>query len=770
MEKETECSLKESPIILHYHKSELFVVPSVHYHHIFAKAVHKICDDKETQPEAIAVELGPKTTKSAEKALTELGVSPKNNKKLPIMIGLTRPNQMIHVAFKQKAVSLQKKTGKDLSEIDPDILKSELGYSGYDVLCFSPTDSIIEAMRCAIEKEFPLYGIDLDDMAVGFHKSIQIEDPTVRLADLNKYITRNAPCAAKQRDREIDARREIVMAARLKTLLGMYQKVLFICGLGHWVKIKKLMENPKIQPAFFPESHEENPDVKKAVIHPLVAVKCMGLMPLMGEAYERARNWDHKNSRTGKHAFKLDPYLILNQALKKTYKKHFRIKGPAGLNSKKSNDFFSIAGFEEYLKNLTLINLRKIPDIFLIIQSARGFMSREFVNTAAKELMDIDWATPDKFPDYSLVMPSQYSKSKSFIYRIIPDGSLLSDEVKIPYEWKTKEGKYVLESHQSYVHTWIPWENLISGLSLDAINKAIHNNREIKTEVYQGGSLMEGIDVKATLRSFSEGKEKIYIKNSIRKKQQTASLNRDGFPVAWILNPKNESKGNWAVLFEPFSTMEKYISDHSRFNYIKKEEGHKMVSFIGYGDTHKRDHVTALDPRIRLDLYRGLLLFHPICWTRQQFAQWFEVEGYKRSPICRANGLHSLFGSDLKDKYYQRHDIRINEYNWSTALILMAIPFADRTVTVVAPDDYTFEPVVLKKAKKFGVDLWRCSLNEFSKDRKKRMSINYMLPILRLDPKCVYPKNYEKAIGEKLSDYEELVPLQWKNFSASNYV
>src|SRR5690348_7511913 len=117
------------PTIVTVSGSCLMAVPAVHFRVAFAERVNQLCSDPQTRPDAIAVELGPQTASAAAAFLRDLGMGPSVRKDLPCMLGLTRPNRTIRASFRPRAIQLQEITGKDLSELPPELLNEALGYS-----------------------------------------------------------------------------------------------------------------------------------------------------------------------------------------------------------------------------------------------------------------------------------------------------------------------------------------------------------------------------------------------------------------------------------------------------------------------------------------------------------------------------------------------------------------------------------------------------------------------------------------------------------------
>lgn len=770
--------MNPEPITFYYHGSQLLVVPAIHFHYVFATEVNRICYYPETRPEAIAVELGSKSVKAVKTWLQELGAGSENSKKLPIMLGLTKRNNMIRSSLKQKALQLQHETGEDLSELSPELLYHKLGFTGCGLLCISPTDSIIEAIRCAIELKLPVYGVDLEDMADSKHKATMIQDPIVAEGNLIAYIAHNAPYAAQQRDEEIDSRREIAMAARLKTLLQQYSRVVFTCGMGHWLQVKKLIVDPSINPAPNSEiADETEKDLRRVVVHPLIAINHIDLFPVLTAEYEKLRKVPYKYDKQADKWAYLNPYKLFQDLLKKACIDYFCCKAQDQLSAKHKQDLKSLCDFEGYLNNLCLVNFRRLPDLSLTLKAAKDIMSKGFVMALSKALMDISWAKPYEYPGYRFLAPSHddeftyalYDENnsqdeESFYIRTIPANSKHGVRIEIPYEWeKTQEYRLLQKEDEMTLHTWMPWDNLISGMSLRAIGHIKKERYDKKVEVFEG-SLLDGIDIKSTLRSCSRGKECVYVRDDIKNQLSHTSLHCEGFPVVWILQPGAHRHAEWTALYEDFRWMEKYVKDREQFNYIKKKRGNRMIALIGYGDLYTRTKASDINSRIRCDRYYGIVVFQPICWARSQFAYWMEYTGYKRNPFCYRNYIRELVPSDLTTFLEKKHDIRIGKFDWPTTLMLLAIPFAKDVLTVTIPDNFKIDPIVFERAKRYGVEVCASSLNSFSQKEKERLSLNYMVPITTYDPKCKYPESYEEAIGERQNDYQDLVPKSCLNF------
>ena len=102
--------------------------------------------------------------------------------------------------------------------------------------------------------------------------------------------------------------------------------------------------------------------------------------------------------------------------------------------------------------------------------------------------------------------------------------------------------------------------------------------------------------------------------------------------------------------------------------------------------------------------------------------------------------------------------VKVGDHHWTTTLILMAIPFALDTVTVVAPDGHEIEPVVFHMAERYGIKVASVPLSQFSPEEIEKLSISYMAPAFVSKPRCLFSESIEKAIGEPQDANLDLVP------------
>lgn len=765
------------PVVVRWRNSDLTVVPAKHFCHIFASEVNRICTDPATRPDAIAVELGPAITDATREWLGQLDAGRGRRGNLPVMLGLILPNRMIRASLNAKAMRLQKEYGKDLSEFPAELLYRELGFYDHLILFLSPTDSIIEAIRCALELGVPAFGVDLEETSGGIYGPAIIEDPQSSRWNLSEYLVHNLPLAEATRDPEVDLGREIAMAARLKALLLQHRRVLFTCGMAHWLKIGALLQDESIAPlSIGSDSAQSRPKFRRVVVHPLVAARHMDLFPALVKAYEKCRRPVRDAWGLPRIIPSVSASAIYLAQLKRVYRSCFACKGRTEFPGRLGADLELLPSFEGYLRGLCHLNHCQVPELYTIVQGAQETMSTDFVKALVEVFMDYPWASPKDHPDCALLLPPSNQAPDPGCAMLIDPGSgagrrvffsslpaagqdAVTDEV--PYEWQETGSSW----RHSMRYTWRPWEHLISAMTFRAIQEGIERRRRRRTMEFEG-SLLDGIDVKSTLRAFSRGDDALFVRDTQYGDAPKNANPVDGFPVVWILNPGVHKGAQWRMLHEPSVFMEGHIRDRASFRRVVESRGSQMVALFGYGFSHSVGRVPAGGQDIRADHYFGMLVFQPLCWTNRQFARWAELTRYRKNPFCGDISLNLYSPRGLRSFYRREHGIDLGSHDWATTLILMALPFTAEFLTVVTPEDYRIEGVVYEMARKSGVSVIATPLRAFTPDQISRLSTCQLVPVISVEPESLYPTAVERLIKESPDQNRHLVPREWLDFGA----
>jgi hypothetical protein len=753
----------------HLDGGALHWVPSVHFRLAFAEQVRRLCLDPATRPDAVAVELGPATAAAAADWLRELGRA--GDGTLPCMLGLLKRNRCLRASTRELAARVQALTGEDLRELSSDQLWNLFGYSSASVLYLSPTDSIVEALRCGLELGVPVYGIDLEETARAERARSLLPDPSVRPHQLDLYIEENAARAEEMRDAEIDDRRDIAMAARLKTLLGRHRRVLFACGLAHFHSIRARLGDPSLRPALLDEATSSS--FHRVVVHPVLAVGQMDLFPALAALYETRRS---SAGRAGARAFfdDINATERFGAMLVEAYRAHFQRHGAAAAElDRPLEDWEARADFERLLASLCVLNQTCVPDMFTALLAAEGTMSRRFCRTLAEALMDFAWAAPAEHPGLPMLclappepgrplraqlVDARGRRSPPFYIGSLPESSGPGVSLPVPWDWEDEPIADVPWTGNS--HTWPPCDFQCTAMSVRASQVAAASSVEPRTEVFEG-SLCDGVDIKAVLRARIRGDRRFYVRNRRRHKGRPLAEDGAPVPIVWIFRPGSDAESGYTVYSESILDARAEVLDPEALGKVVRKLGSGHVWGVAYGRRVQPDGQleAAGISEIRL---RGVLHYVLPHLDRKQGSRWAEAMGYRRSPLCP--GLVDMGDiASLMAMFAERHGVTLDEASWETSLVRLAIPYAEGSLTIVAPDRYELGPLVREEAARKHVELRVVPHSYFPRDELRSISRNYIVPRSPEPDVDKVPETVARLLGRPDAN-RRLVPPRWLYF------
>lgn len=735
--------------------SELLAVPAVHNRSVFAEVMHRASRDEATKPEAIAVELSHDTVEAVVKWFKELGIGPDSDGKLPCMLGLAKRNCRIHPRYKEAALRLQELHGRPLHEIAPEVLRRELHFAPASLLCLSPTDSIIEGIRSAVELNLPVYGIDLGEIANAERGQPMLQDPILAQDDLGEFVTRNDAICFSHRDTVVDERREQVMAARLKRLLLEHRRVLFTGGVGHWHTLRQRLADPAFPPASVATvSEREQP--QRVVVAPSMAVFQMDLLPALTAHYESARSLapDAPGRR-------LDYARICRATLAEACSKA-ETRNPELLPA-----------FCQYLTNLALLNQCRTPDLFSILTGARDVISRSFTERLGEILVTeaLDWARKEQWPDLPYLRTAHEGIS----------GSSAGLQAELERNGKIMERFYIHHRSASrspardtplpklpdpesppdtndpkrqvyYTWVWPPCETLLFGTAYAASDIVDRKIRERCPEPFTG-SLHEGVDVKATLRAVIRGEQRIQVKTRSAPAQTQIHTEGDDDPTVFIFEREAQARdGHWDTLLAGGSReIRQHVENQRRFDEITELKGHSFIACVQFctepePEARFKKHVSG-----KRYLY-GVTVFGNPSLNHLQSARWLEACDYTGCPILRFSGARHLF-----QFYRDEYKIALREDKWVTSLIRIALPFAKRRITVLLPKGQMLEPGAVREAAARRISLETVPLSRFSTKHIEIIRNQYLVRPFDVD-RMDYPDELQSLFGESPRKHLDLLP------------
>jgi len=126
------------------------------------------------------------------------------------------------------------------------VLRYELS-EGPAFLLVEPCDGIFEALRLAREHQVATSLVDRDSDAYVSHDDALPDPYAVERIGYEKYAARVSAALSRKTSPEDDLR-ESTMAFHLSRLSERYDRILFVCGLAHVVRVKDKLERPVVRP------------------------------------------------------------------------------------------------------------------------------------------------------------------------------------------------------------------------------------------------------------------------------------------------------------------------------------------------------------------------------------------------------------------------------------------------------------------------------------------------------------------------------------------
>lgn len=776
---------------IYWNESALLAIPAVHGRAVFAAWVNSVCATESTRPEAIAVELGQDAVESARSWLVELS---KKNSQLPIMLGLARPNRYLHPSKQEKAIRLQSRHGQPLHMLPPSILYEELGFSSISLLCLSPTDSIIEAIRCGIELGIPIYGIDLEEHADGERQSIIIEDPVEAEVDLSGYVQRNGIRAINGSDQWVDARRDKVMAARLKTLLKKHKKVLFTGGLAHWPSIQRLIDDPDQLPASkLPRGKKSH---TRVLVHPSLAVFQMDLFPNIATLYEQQRL---RVDYGVKEPWIINYQSILRDHLDEAYKHFLADTTDSNGAQEKLYDLEWITSFEQFISNFSAVELRKHPNLNSVVQAAESLMSTSFFVQLGESLMNhgVKWSKPEDFPHLPFLDPffekntespwgeqcarlgiptnsnvgskkkQTYLYTEPFYFSSHRHDSRENRPVQFITPWSVQEQRDSAETDDNnHCNTtrwvWPPCEFLLYGTAYQAAEIVRSNSLDRMAEPFEG-SLLDGIDTRTSMRARIRGDGSIFVKRRQTGENFIISQGQGLDPTVFIFaDPDKPAEGQWDMGTAGGYEIRDYLStpDKVEFDNLIDERGSNFVCSVYLAKDEMVPDILR-DVVMESQCIQGTVTFGNPCAHVKQSALWLGLMEFRVGPVMRSHGMDKLL-----EFYDAEHQMEIDLNDWSTSLVRLAIPYARSRVIVVAPDNFSISPEIKEEAKKHQIVIEVVPLSFFSNQRIREVQMKYS--VLAGNDGLQLTREHELLLGPKDRHLDLLPAMMRVQVSANN--
>ena len=364
-------------------------------------------------------------------------------------------------------------------------------------LLIEPTDGQVEAVRLALADNIPVHFIDRDSEGYPIDCS-PMPDP-YSLTRVGHFMYCQSYLLAHKDDPhpDQDRLREKTMAYHLQELNRKGEKIMFVGGLYHLPGILDMLDRP--QTKVIGKIHRKG--VGLSHLDKESSREILSEMPFLASEYERFRT---EEGAEPPDRLKTNS-LLIRIARERLWK-----------NDKEKLSRTQIRILNRFARNYSFLSGGLVPNFYQLIVAARGAADDNFAYEVWDKGSEYPWQNDnpslpvlrlkgeDLFLDQKRIR--FHRRIKTFRRRLVPMPVKKKKREKIPGEWK-RDFKGI------YICSYPPEDVVVEGYGRHVMKRALaikseENSRVVPFET----SMMDGLDIRQTIREFHSGK--IYVKEN----------------------------------------------------------------------------------------------------------------------------------------------------------------------------------------------------------------------------------------------------------------
>jgi hypothetical protein len=405
-------------------------------------------------------------------------------------------------------------------------------------LLIEPTDGQVEAIRLALENVLPVHFIDRDTEGYPLDRSPMPDPYAVTRIGHYMYCQAYLQIEKERFLSTEDELRERTMAYHLQRLNEQGKRILFVCGLYHLPGILKMLERPQTE--VIGRRHREGAGL--AHLHPESSREVLTEMPFLAAKFERLRSERQRLEGA------MDRLKVQNDVVGMARQNHWK-------NSKEELTRSQVRILHKFARNYALITGALVPTFYQLIVAARGAADDNFAyelwdkgseypwQTETSELPVMRLSGEDLFLDQKRI--KFHRRLKTMRRRLVPVPVKKKIREKVPGEWQRSFDRF-------YICSYPPEDVIIEAYGRYLQEKALRIKTEENARIVPFvSSMMDGIDIRETIRNWARGETYVREARPFRGKvgsvvvifDPDAEEGKEKFPwkVTWLGEHEQES-------------------------------------------------------------------------------------------------------------------------------------------------------------------------------------------------------------------------------------
>ena len=405
-------------------------------------------------------------------------------------------------------------------------------------LPIQPTDGQIEAVRLALSQNLPIHFIDRDTEGYPIDRTPMPDPYSIKRIGYWPYCQSFLNAHPTPLNNPQDRLRERAMAYHLQQLNSEGKRVLFVGGLAHFPGLLTYLDEPQVEVI----GRKSRDAVMLAHLHSESSREIMTEFPFFAALYERFR--------TDAHMPEPDRLEAIDGLIEKARRNHLK-------KDKEEVSLSQLRVFNKFVTNYALLSGFLTPDLYQLLVAARGSVDDNFAYEVWDLATEYPWQTElpglpvlrlkgkDLFLDQKRIRFHRHFRTLR--KRLVSVPIKRRQKEKFPGEWKRDFKSHTICSHQ-------PEDIVVEGFGDYLKRRALKEKSEDNTRVVPFvSSMMDGIDIRETLRNWKEGT--VYVRENIPFKGKVGSVvivfdpdlpdaaGKESFPwrVTWLGEHNQES-------------------------------------------------------------------------------------------------------------------------------------------------------------------------------------------------------------------------------------